>query len=56
MSRRKWQATGQEACRDTYRAFYQPWLNMGRIRETTKGTPSPQLYAYKKEKLQELEQ
>lgn len=28
----------------------------GRIRETTKGTPSPQLYAYKKEKLQELEQ
>ena len=28
----------------------------GRIRKTTKGTPSPQLYAYKKEKLQELEQ
>ena len=27
----------------------------GRIRKTTKGTPSPQLYAYKKEKLQELE-
>lgn len=26
----------------------------GRIRKTTKGTPSPQLYAYKKEKLQEL--
>ena len=28
----------------------------GRIRKTTKGVPSPQLYAYKKEKLQELEQ
>lgn len=28
----------------------------GRIRKTTKGAPSPQLYAYKKEKLQELEQ
>lgn len=28
----------------------------GRIRKTTKGTPSPQLYDYKKEKLQELEQ
>ncbi len=28
----------------------------GRIRKTTKGTPSPQLYAYKKEKLQKLEQ
>lgn len=28
----------------------------GRIRKTTKGTPSPQLYTYKKEKLQELEQ
>lgn len=28
----------------------------GRIRKTTKGTPSPQLHAYKKEKLQELEQ
>lgn len=28
----------------------------GRIRKTAKGTPSPQLYAYKKEKLQELEQ
>lgn len=28
----------------------------GRIKKTTKGTPSPQLYAYKKEKLQELEQ
>lgn len=28
----------------------------GRIRKTTKGPPSPQLYAYKKEKLQELEQ
>lgn len=28
----------------------------GRIRKTTKGIPSPQLYAYKKEKLQELEQ
>ena len=28
----------------------------GSIRKTTKGTPSPQLYAYKKEKLQELEQ
>jgi transposase len=28
----------------------------GRIRKTTKGTPSPQLYAYKEEKLQELEQ
>ena len=27
----------------------------GRIRKTPKGTPSPQLYAYKKEKLQELE-
>ena len=27
----------------------------GRIRKTTKGTPSPRLYAYKKEKLQELE-
>lgn len=26
----------------------------GRIRKTTKGEPSPQLYAYKKEKLQEL--
>lgn len=26
----------------------------GRIRKTTKGTPSPQLYDYKKEKLQEL--
>ncbi len=26
----------------------------GRIRKTTKGIPSPQLYAYKKEKLQEL--
>ncbi len=26
----------------------------GRIRKTPKGTPSPQLYAYKKEKLQEL--
>lgn len=26
----------------------------GRIRKTTKGAPSPQLYAYKKEKLQEL--
>lgn len=26
----------------------------GRIRKTTKGKPSPQLYAYKKEKLQEL--
>ena len=28
----------------------------GRIRKTTKGAPSPQLYDYKKEKLQELEQ
>ena len=28
----------------------------GRIRKTPKGIPSPQLYAYKKEKLQELEQ
>ncbi|WP_285826879.1 transposase [Bacteroides acidifaciens] len=27
----------------------------GRIRKTTNGTPSPQLYAYKKEKQQELE-
>ena len=27
----------------------------GRIRKTTKGTPSPQHYTYKKEKLQELE-
>ena len=27
----------------------------GRIRKTPKGTPSPQLYEYKKEKLQELE-
>lgn len=28
----------------------------GRIRKTTKGTPPPQLYSYKKVKLQELEQ
>lgn len=28
----------------------------GRIRKTPKGTPSPQIYSYKEEKLQELEQ
>lgn len=39
-----------------------PWFfislgaRFGLIGKTTKGTPSPQLYAYKKEKLQDLEQ
>lgn len=36
--------------------FIRIGARFGRIRKTTKGTPSPQLYAYKKEKLQELEQ
>lgn len=36
--------------------FIRLGARFGRIRKTTKGTPSPQLYAYKKEKLQELEQ
>ena len=38
-------------------AFYQPWRKIWTYKaKTTKGTPSPQLYDYKKEKLQELEQ
>lgn len=42
--------------RDVQGFFISLGARFGRIRKTTKGTPSPQLYAYKKEKLQELEQ
>ena len=35
--------------------FISDGARFGRIRKTTKGIPSPQLYAYKKEELQELE-
>lgn len=44
-------AAGKEACRDTYGAFLSALAHdFGRIRKTTNGTPSPQLYTYKKEK------
>lgn len=53
-----WQhASGKEASESTFRAFF---IRIGaryrRIRKRPKGKPSPQLYAYKTEKLQELEQ
>mgnify|MGYP000487072781 CR=1 FL=1 len=49
------QASGKEASASTFRAFF---IRLGaryrRIRKRPKGKPSPQLYAYKSEKLQEL--
>ena len=51
------QASGKEASESTFRAFF---ISIGaryrRIRKRHKRTPSPQLYEYKTEKLQELEQ
>ena len=51
------QVSGKEASESTFRAFF---IRLGagyrRIRKRPKGKPSPQLYAYKTEKLQELEQ
>ena len=58
-AKERWQQAnaGKEACRDTYRAFFiSLGARFGRIRKRPKGHPSPQLYDYKKEKLQELEQ
>ena len=50
------QASGKEASESTFRSFF---IRIGaryrRIRKRPKGKPSPQLYAYKTEKLQELE-
>jgi transposase len=46
---------GQESMpRDIQGFFISLGARFGRIRKTPKGKPSPQLYAYKKEKLQEL--
>ena len=57
-AREAWQnATGKEASDITFKTFFR---NIGarykRIRKRPRGKPSPQLYAYKKEKLQELEE
>lgn len=57
-AREAWQnATGKEASDITFKRFFR---NIGarykRIRKRPRGKPSPQLYAYKKEKLQELEE
>ena len=56
-AREAWQkATGKEASDLTFKRFF---ISLGarykRIREHPRGVPSPQLYAYKTEKLQELE-
>lgn len=57
-AREAWQnATGKEASEHYLQTFFR---NIGarykRIRKRPRGKPSPQLYAYKKEKLQELEE
>ena len=56
-AREAWQkATGKEASDLTFKRFF---ISLGarykRIRKRPRGVPSPQLYAYKTEKLQELE-
>lgn len=50
------QASGKEASESTFRAFIRLGAGYRRIRKRPKGKPSPQLYAYKTEKLQELVQ
>lgn len=57
-AKERWQqATGKEGVSRHVQGFFiSLGARFGRIRKTTKGTPSPQLYDYKKEKLQELEQ
>ncbi len=52
-----WQeATGKEAGDLTFNVFFRIGARYKRVRKRPRGVPSPKLYQYKYEKLQELEQ